>query len=293
MEKLAIALLIASNLILQLGHENTLQSTGAASPPAPATITLAQTVTCQSILVPAYVYPTRTGSVWSRAIADSPWNSKTIRTLVVNPNSGPGVGFSRDYAAALQRVKAAGGKTQGYVWTNYGAVRLAEAEKQVDEYIRWYGPDALSGIFVDSASSDGSLIESYYQPLLSYITTKLPKATVTFNAGTYPNEKYAAMTTATPTSSFNIVVFEDNYANFSKDTSAAPAWTMKYPASKFVDIIYNASADQLAEALKLSVERNIGAVFITDGVMPNPYRGLPTYWKQLVASTQAGCSLGK
>jgi len=27
--------------------------------------------------------------------------------------------------------------------------------------------------------------------------------------------------------------------------------------------------------------------------MPNPYRGLPTYWKKLVADTQAGCTQTK
>jgi len=285
MKRFAPVLLLGSSLMLQAAHGSPLQAANTPSP-SPA-------ATCQSILVPAYVYPVRTGSAWSRAISDTPWNPNTGRTIVMNPGSGPGSSANSDYAAALQSVKNAGGKTIGYVWTNYGAVPLADAEKQVDEYISWYGAGQVSGIFLDSASSDASLIEGYYQPLLTYITTKLPKATVTFNAGTYPHPKYATMTTATPTSAFNIVVFENDFANFTKDSSAAPAWTLKYPSSKFIDIVYDTSEEQLSDALKLSVQRNVGAIFITDDVMPNPYRGLPSYWKKLVTETQASCPQGK
>ena len=74
MEKLAIALLVASNLMLQPGHENALQPTVAATSTSSTIAVAAPASTCQSILVPAYVYPTGTGSVWTRAIADSPWN---------------------------------------------------------------------------------------------------------------------------------------------------------------------------------------------------------------------------
>jgi hypothetical protein len=281
MARLAPVLLLASCLLLQ-----------------PAAQGLAQTApslaaTCQSILVPAYVYPASTGSAWSRAIADAPLNARTLRTMVMNPGSGPGLSANSDYAAAIQSVKNAGGKTIGYAWTNYGAVPIAEVEKQVDEYITWYGAANINGIFLDSASSDASLVEPYYQPLVTYITTKLPQATVTLNAGTYPHPAYAKLTTATPTSSVNIVVFEDSFANFSKDASAAPAWTSKYSSSKFIDIVYDTSEEQLSDALKLSAQRNIGVVYITDDVMPNPYRGLPTYWKKLVAETQVGCAQAK
>ena len=277
MKKIAVALLLALPLMLL---------TRGAAGQGPASSTAG---TCQSILVPSYVYPAAAGSAWDRAIADSPWNAQTVRTMVMNPNSGPGASFSAEYAAVIKKVKVAGGITEAYVWTNYGAVPLADAEKQIDQYISWYGTDALNGIFVDTMSSDGSLIESYYQPLLTYITTKLPKATVTFNPGTYPHPKYATMKTATPTSSFNLVVFEHDFATFSQEASAPPAWIQKYPASRFVAIVYDTSEDQLPNALKLAAKRNMGSVFITDDVLPNPYRGLPTYWKKLVALTQASC----
>jgi len=281
MNSFALVLLFASGLLLQPAPQSVSQT--AATP----------TGTCQSILVPAYVYPASTGSAWSRAMADAPWNPRTSRTMVMNPGSGPGPSANSDYAAAIQGVKKSGGKTIGYAWTNYGAVSISEVEKQVDEYINWYGAGNIDGIFLDSASSDASLVEPYYQPLLTYITTKLPRATVTLNAGTYPHPAYAKMTTATPTSSFNIVVFENDFANFTKDASAAPAWTLKYPSSKFIDIVYDTSEEQLGDALKISAQRNIGWIYITDDVMPNPYRGLPTYWKKLVADTQAGCTQTK
>jgi hypothetical protein len=278
MKKFALGLLVALALMVLPAHEASAQ-----------TSVTAASSSCLSLLVPSYVYPNASGSAWNRAIADSPWNPKTVRTMVMNPNSGPGASFSADYASIIKKVKLAGGKTEGYVWTNYGAVPLTEVEKQVDQYISWYGTDALSGIFVDTMSSDGSLIEGYYQPLLTYITTKLPKATVTFNPGTYPHPKYAAMKTATATSSFDLIVYEHDFVTFTQEASAAPAWVLKYPASKFIGIVYETSEDQLPEALKLAAQRNMASVFITDDVMPNPYRGLPTYWKKLVSLTQAGC----
>ena len=256
---------------------------------AAAQVPATSTGTCQSILVPSYFAPAPAGSAWDRAIADTPWSAKTTRTLVMNPDSGPGPSFSADFAAAIRKVKVAGGITEAYVWTNYGAVPLTEAEKQVDLYISRYGTDALNGIFVDTMSAEGPLVETYYQPLLTYITRKLPNATVTLNPGVYPDPKYASMTTATATSSFNLVVFEQSLANFNQKASAPPAWMQNFPASRFIAIVYDTPEAQLPGVLKLAAQRNMGGIYITDEVMPDPYRGLPAYWKKLVALTQAAC----
>lgn len=278
------AALVMSTLLCMSGcsgvSEFAGKTTTTTSPSAPTTTAS----TCQSIAVPAYIYPSYLGSGWNVAVSDSPWNSKVNRIMVMNPDSGPGTAANSDYQNIVATVHKAGGLVYGYVYTNYGAVALASAEAQVAEYQSWYGVD---GIFVDATSADASLVPTYYQPLATYITSQIPGSKVMLNVGGYPDPSYAAITVPA-SSSLSINVFENDYATYAS-AGGIPAWATNYPASMFVNIVYATSASELANALQLSVQRNVGTVFITDGTLPNPYGALPSYWSSLVASTQAAC----
>jgi hypothetical protein len=277
------SLLMSSVLCLtscSRGHEFSGQTPKTSTPPPTTT----SASTCQSIAVPAYIYPSSLGSGWNTAVADSPWSKKVNRIMIMNPDSGPGAATNSDYQNIVNVVHQAGGLVYGYVYTNYGSVALASAEAQVNEYQSWYGVD---GIFVDAASADASLVSTYYQPLATYITTQIPGSKIMLNAGVYPDPSYAAITVPAA-SSLTINVFENDYATYAS-AGGIPAWATNYPASMFANIVYSTSAAQLASALQLSVQRNVGTVFITDGALPNPYDALPSYWSTLVSSTQAAC----
>lgn len=250
----------------------------------PATSPATTASTCQSIAVPAYIYPSYLGSGWNTAISDSPWSKQVNRVMIMNPDSGPGTSANSDYQNIVKAVHAAGGLVYGYVYTNYGSIALASAEQQVSSYQSWYGVD---GIFVDATSADASFVSTYYQPLANFITTQIPGSKIMLNVGDYPDPSYAAITVP-KTSSLTINVFENDYATYA-GAGGIPAWATNYPASMFANIVYSTSAAELANALQLSVQRNVGTVFITDGAMPNPYSQLPSYWSALVASTQAAC----
>jgi hypothetical protein len=278
------ASLVMSSLLCLAGCSGVSEFGGKTTTTSTATAPTTTASTCQSIAVPAYIYPSYLGSGWNTAVSDSPWSKQVNRIMIMNPDSGPGTAANSDYQNIIATVHKAGGLVYGYVYTNYGSVALASAEAQVSEYQTWYGVD---GIFVDATSADPTLVAPYYQPLANYITTQIPGSKIMLNVGTYPDPSYAAITVPSA-SSLSINVFEDDYATYAS-AGGIPAWATSYPASMFVNIVYAASASELANALQLSVQRNVGTVFITDGVLPNPYGQLPSYWSTLVASTQAAC----
>lgn len=276
---------IMSSLLLFAGCSRIAEFSGNGSTPSSSTGgSTSTTSTCQSIAVPAYIYPSYLGSGWNTAISDAPFNAKVKRIMIMNPDSGPGTSANSDYQNIVAAVHKAGGLVYGYVYTDYGSVALASAESQVGEYQTWYGVD---GIFVDATSALTPLATTYYQPLANYITSQIAKGGVILNVGTYPDPSYAAITVPS-TSTLIINVFEDDYATY-ESAGGIPAWATNYPPSLFMNIVYNTSAAQLANALTLSVQRNVGTVYITDGTLPNPYGQLPSYWSQLAVETQASC----
>jgi hypothetical protein len=281
---LVTASLLMCSVLCMTSCSRVAEYAGQTTSTTPPTTSAATASTCQSIAVPAYIYPSYLGSGWNTAISDSPWNKQVNRIMIMNPDSGPGTAANSDYQNIVAKVHAAGGLVYGYVYTNYGSIALASAEAQVAEYQSWYGVD---GIFVDATSAVASLVPTYYQPLANYITTQIPGSKIMLNVGAYPDPSYAAITVPT-TSSLTINVFENDYATYAS-AGGIPAWATSYPSSMFANIVYSTSAAQLASALQLSVQRNVGTVFITDGALPNPYSQLPSYWSTLVSSTQAAC----
>lgn len=280
MKQKSLSMLIVG-LLLAVGCSKNNGSTGST-----ATVASTTSLPCLSLMVPAYFYPTQPTSPWNTVIADAPWNAKVARTMILNPNSGPGTAVDPTYQATVAAVHKAGGKLYGYVPTGYGADAMATVETEIQEYISWYGVD---GIFLDEASEDASMVSPYYQPLATYITSRIPGGGVILNPGVYPDASYAAI--AVPVSStLRIVVFEHDYATFTSSSSVLePTWAAGYPPSMFINIVYDTSAANVANVLTVSIARNVDAVYVTDQTLPNPYAVLPSYWSTLTQSTQAGC----
>lgn len=75
-----------------------------------------------NLLVPAYFYPSAGGSDWNALIAAA--QEGTPVTAIMNPGSGAGLAPNRDYVAAVNALRAAGGKVLGYVPTGYGGASV-------------------------------------------------------------------------------------------------------------------------------------------------------------------------
>ena len=92
-----------------------------------------------ALFVPAYFGPWERGH-WRRLLADRP------ATVVINPDSGPGVRVHDGYRELVEQLTASGASVLGYVATTYLAKPLGDCIDEADRHRRWYG---VNGIFWD------------------------------------------------------------------------------------------------------------------------------------------------
>ncbi len=221
----------------------------------------------QKVAVPSYFDPDVPG--WSQMESGVP----TAALAIINPDSGPGASADPNYADQVTQAEKAGMIVVGYVSTSYAGTQdrtrtLKTAEQDVNRYYSWY-PD-VGGIFVDEVSTDCSSYTTYYKPLYDYIKHKGKQALVLLDPGINTSECYM--------SAGDIIVnFDDTYANY---IGWFPdPWVMKYPASRFWQVVTATSLANLSQATALSKHRNAGWIYFTDVVGDgDPFSALPSYW---------------
>ncbi len=245
--------------------------------PVPETMVRADEVVA---LVPAYFYPSYLGSPWD----DLNTTAASIPIeAIMNPDSGPGPAVNSDYVTAVQNLQAAGGKVIGYVATGYGARDAGDILNDVSNYVAWYG---VNGIFLDEmGNEDGSLD---YVGLYQSIKAIAAEAGIDLHVVGNPGEPFSeSYITAADT----LVIFEGPYANsdptgpsyedFPKKgpyTGLTP-WWLSYSPSQIANIVYADPTElDLLRSVVKALSQNAGYIYITDGTLPNPYGGLPSYW---------------
>ncbi|ORY53467.1 hypothetical protein BCR33DRAFT_710888 [Rhizoclosmatium globosum] len=250
------------------------------SPAAPASSTTTTTTTTTttkptptpvdpktlSVVIPAYFYP---GSIWDDAINTT--KHSTVKTLIMNPGSGPGTSLDPVYAAYVNKTQKAGIKVLGYTATTYHAKNISTVRAEIDAYYKWYNVD---GIFLDEASSDDASL-SYYQNVSSYIRSKQGRGNyIVVNPGVYPTEGYINVADL-------ILSAETTFAKYS--SLVIPSWVSKYASSRFYHIVHTApTVANLNTALAYAASYNVKNVYVTEkpGSLPtdNPYNSTPIYF---------------
>ncbi|HTR43650.1 MAG TPA: spherulation-specific family 4 protein [Pseudomonadales bacterium] len=212
------------------------------------------------ILVPAYFYPPAGWDGLNFAASQVPlW-------VIVNPDNGPGAARDSNYAAAVNRLRAAGGRVMGYVHTAYAARDTNAVEGDIRAFFNFY---PLDGIFIDEMASDANPRHyNYYAGLDQFIRMRGNNLFVMGNPGTTTQEPYLATVNA-------LLTFE-NFAGYSHYT--ADRWVTKYPAQEFCHVIYGVTnAAAMTNDIRLAMRRNVGWIYVTDEAN-NPYARLPSYW---------------
>jgi hypothetical protein len=78
-----------------------------------------------------------------------------------------------------------------------------------------------------------------------------------------------------------LIISEDYGTNYPSWTPAP--WTGNHTPSSFSNMLHEVSDVSTAEEyVDLARSRNVGWIYITDDVLPNPWDTLPSYWDQLV-----------
>jgi hypothetical protein len=230
---------------------------------------------CQKVVIPAYFYPNPT-TIWDQMTATLPAGS----IVIVDPANGPGPAVDANYTAAIAKAKAKGLILMGYVTSSYATHNPADIKAQIDQWNTMYG---LTDIFIDEVTSDAGHV-AFHTDLYNYVKSKNKNALVMINPGVGVDEGYV-------NSADIISIFENVYTTYTP--LQLPAWVTKYPPSKFLHLVHTtADKASMQNAITLSQQRNAGYVYVTDGVMPNPWTQLPTYWTDELAAIASSCTGG-
>ena len=223
------------------------------------------------LLVPAYFYPAGSGSDYWQAL-DAAAGQVGI-TAIVNVNSGPGDALDPNYLAAVQSLRAAGGRVLGYVHTSWGGRDAAVEQADVDAYLARY---PLDGFFIDEMATDAANL-AHYTSLYAYIKGKGAQLTVLGNPGVPTDPAYFGAA--------DVIVGFEGYA---ADYAQLPAGYFDPAlAGRLASIVHGATAAQMDSFVAEAATLGLAMIYVTDDTMPNPYDVLPSYWQQEVERAAA------
>jgi hypothetical protein len=253
----------------------------------------------QKIAVPSYLDPGSNPEDWN-ALIDA--QTSKVGVAIANVLNGPTYQRDQQWADVIHRARASGKRVLGYVdtgclgrtglLTRLGSAAaadwIAQIEQDVNLWYRFYGDD-LGGIFYDQGFNEcgiDNIFANCYSLLNQYVKRHHGGSMTVLNPGTpvprcYENTADVLVTYegdgrgyfgVNPASELN---FEDS------------RWVPSDP-DKFWHIVYDVSADQVADVIAESQTRGAGYVYVTDGGLPNPYDAIPTYWRDLQATVAGG-----
>ncbi len=270
-----------------------------------ATLALASSqASALEILVPAYFYPSFSGSYWDTLTAQAQLG--TPITAIMNPGSGPGTAVNADYTAAVDAFRAAGGRVLGYVPTGYaGASVNAGATCQPASGSNYAVSDVIScaqryqsfyhvdGIFLDEfTNTTGGSELSFYRDAYAGVKAIDAQWQVVGNPGTNVPADYFSPGARTADT---IVSYEQANVNYPPVAGSAGS------AGAYAHLIYNvADASVAAQIVALAPSRNVGYIYVTsdnfcagaavctpansDG---NPWDTLPLYFAPIAEQVRA------
>jgi hypothetical protein len=235
---------------------------GALSTTLPATLRGVTVSRNQRLLIPAYFYPS--GSQWEE-MCDA-LESLAAAVIIMNPGSGPGTAVDANYRSAIGICHSKGQTVIGYVFTAYRRRSLSAVKADIDRFFRLY-PE-IDGIFIDQISTeDAPAIKTYYRKLYTHVKARSPDALVVGNPGAAAPTPWQA---DDPVVADVLVIFEGPAEHYGK--WEPPAWVSSRPAGAFAHLVHtSANPAQTISVCAASQQKNAGWIYVTQGVMDNPW----------------------
>ncbi len=220
-------------------------------------------MTATLLALPAYFDPLRDAGAWSQVVE----RAGSVRLVVLNPASGPGPARQDGYAALVGRLKSVGIASIGYVNTDYGARSSQAVRDDCAVFRAWYDVD---GVFLDQARADVAGLDAYEQYVRD--ARSLGCRTVVLNPGVAPHRAYFDLANL-------VVAFEGDLAMHRRmqlpDRAGAP------PPTRVCHLVYGVPTDAVEEVRRRAAQAGAGTLYITDGLLPNPWGTLASYWGAL------------
>jgi hypothetical protein len=209
------------------------------------------------LVVPAYFHPAVHADQW-HWLAE---HAASVRMVILNVANGPGTGSQAAFLEAVGWLQRAGICVIGYVDTGYGRREARRVLAEAGRFQDWYG---VRGVCLDQVAADAAGL-GHYASLTDRVRA-MGAETVFFNHGTHPAPGYAGVADLLGT-------FEGTWRSYRR--LRVPAWTGRWPPSKFYHVVHSVPAARVAGAWRLASRRRAGAAYITERGGANPYDGLP------------------
>jgi hypothetical protein len=220
------------------------------------------------VMIALYTYP---GSTWD-AVAQAKLAHPSVPVVaIINPNNGPGSSRDANYVSGIQELHNAGVVVLGYDATGYASNSASSVKSLMNTWKSLY---TIDGIFFDEMAN-WSGPESYYSDLTSYAKSLGYTMTVG-NPGTDTIPSYVGTVD-------NLMIYENPGL---PPISALQGWHTSYAKSNFSMIAFGVSS--LSQSFITSASSNVGYLYITTDVLPNPYDSVPSYFATEVADLDTG-----
>jgi hypothetical protein len=226
---------------------------------------------------------------WQQVEAAAPTVSAAIVDICAPDGSGSGCNGqpadaeSKVWVPTIRALQAAGIQPLYYIWTGYGAVRLATVESELLKAISWYG--VRSPMFDGTARSPSKI--SYYKALYQFAISHGAKI-VMFNPGTVVSQSYMFGPSEI------LQQFEGSQAQFK--ATRFPSWMASYPPSQFSATISAGTVAEVGTDVTDAIKDSIGNIYVDDEAEPPNYATLPAFWptevRDVADATTAPAALG-
>ncbi len=222
------------------------------------------------VMIALYTYP---GASWT-AVANAKLAHPSVPVVaIINPNNGPGDSRDANYVSGIKQLHAAGVVVLGYDATGYASNSASSVKSLMDSWKSLY---TIDGIFFDEMAN-WSGAEGYYTGLTHYAKSLGYKMTVG-NPGTDTISSYVGTVD-------NLMIYENPGI---PPLSALRGWHTGYDKSNFSMIAFGVGS--LSTSFLSSASNDVGYIYITNDVLPNPYDSVPSYFGTLVADLDTGSS---
>jgi len=214
------------------------------------------------VILPLYISP---GNAWHDVVQEKIKHHKVPMLVIINPLNGSGHVKNNNYADGVHKMQSRDISVLGYVYTDYGTRNSTDIKNEITNYKNWYN---VNGIFFDQMSNvPGN--EIYYADLTNFVKSLGLTFTVG-NAGVDTKPSYIKTVD-------NIVIYEKDAL---PPISSLAGWHKNYDKNNFSIIAFG--IDGLDKSFVSDASNSTGYMYVTNGVLPNPFNSIPPYFGDLM-----------
>jgi hypothetical protein len=234
-------------------------------------------------LVPLYVVPT---GLPNDPLLVAARQGATVIITGDNTGSGGVCRATSQYPSTVNAMFSVGGKVAVYIYAKWGTRNVAEMLQDLAGYSCLAASSRDVIVFIDESSFTQEMLD-----MVREVRSESRRlgfgGRLILNPGAIssnPSASDATLQEAFLGQADVIVTFENTFQAYRDNFAAPPAWTTKYPPSRFAHLLHTTNAQQAREAVTLARARGAGVLGVTDQLgSGNTWGSPPSYIQDLSA----------